>query len=175
MIRRLMLLMATVLLAGCAQMSRESVRDVAASLQPIAPVTVTVLNPSLSSDSLLLVNAAARAETRRGGSFQWPPARADRTGRSLRDITDLVDDPGRRAQLAGCVNRGVEQDEVVVVRLQIAENGQVLAGSVTLSTIHEPDVVSCLVQSLLTWDFGTATEEVRFDIPLAVIHTPRAD
>lgn len=176
-IRKLFYALAVASLAACAQRSADTAPPAspeAMPLEPLVPVTVTVLNPWLPSDSLVLAEASERAEVRRVSVLRWPASERAGNGRTLRDVMDIVDTPGNRAYLTSCVGADVRGDEVVVVRLQVSSEGTVLAGSVALSTIRDQDLISCLVQSVFTWNFGSGDREQRFDVPLAILRGPGA-
>lgn len=143
-----------------------------------ASYEVVVLNPWEAWDRRVVEEALSRAEPVRVPSdFVWLPMNPIEGGRSYANLVSQSDGMEARAQLKSCLKHSstpsdTTRRQLLVLRVRAARDGAVLQAGVHASTLENPDIIVCLMQTVVGWRLGNSSGEETFDIPLVLIPSP---
>jgi len=166
--------MLAALVCACAPVERSPSLTAARwgrEIQPFHEVDVVVLTPSNPRDNEFILSGLG-AERQNISGFRWL---ADSTsdGLDYRDLAAMSDSRASRRRMRECACNGSETRtgtaQLIVIAVTVDRDGVVLEGSVPFASTTDSDVLSCLLQSVMTWRFPAQTTEQTFDIPIGIV------
>jgi len=139
---------------------------------------IIVLNPEDPRDLQVMRAALEREHSERARTeYRWLPTTPRDGQHGYSDLVAHADDMETRRRLRSClrVSRASPDTsitQVLVLRVHVAGDGNVLEAGVITSTLKDSDVMSCLLQNVAEWKFGRKRGDATFDVPLALVPTP---
>lgn len=167
--RRLWLLCAGVIICGCAATPREAAVSRYGVVTPLVGRNVVPLNPHNSGDWLVIASALRPVEETASRSFHWLPDSAAPGSRSFCDILALFEDPVQRRSFRSCLSTKMSGTTLIIVGVRVDRDGSVLRAVVRASSEIDRDVITCIVERILTWRFAESDHEDSFDIPVGIV------
>jgi hypothetical protein len=144
------------------------------AVAPVRRFELAVLDPYDLNDRAFLIAALKQvADSVDLTSFIWLPVSAG-ASRTHDDLLNLAEQPVNRSALRECLEfrstrRRYRGPETLVVRMRVDIDGDVLEGTVRSSTVRSADLVSCILETMMSWRFAAGVVENSFDVPVAIV------
>ena len=146
-----------------------------AHIAAFASYEVLVLNPEEAQDRVVIERGLERLLPQKvSSSYRWLPTNPARGRRGYASLARQSDAIETRRRLRSCLNHAqtpsdTVQTQVLLVQVRVSPEGTVLHVAVRASTVNNTDVLSCLMETVVSWHLGEAQGEETFDVPLVLM------